>query len=200
MNARKSHTRRVSTDTQRQLWREANRDATEQHELELFGPRPLVESEPISKPICRPAKRPAVAKQPPAQRRIPCYDSDGNRLRACKLAAIEALLASKRVIVERNQRGKIVCATFRPLPRNSPAVGGKGKLRKNAHLGQHYSVAESVDDSGRPVWRFVDFLVPGHRGNRLEFELELQRIFRAVPLSCMASGTGSSSAGDNGAE
>lgn len=122
---------------------------------------------------------------------IPCFSSDGRRLRNYSLTAIERCLAldPPSVIVKRNKRtGKITSATFRPLPGKSHACGGKEPLRKTAHMGQHYSFPGQVDDAGHKVWKFADFLVPltvRESPEKDAVERYLQQIFRAVALSCL---------------
>lgn len=90
--------------------------------------------------------------------------------------------------MKRNRRtGRITSAQFRPLPQNSAALEGNETLRKTAHLGQHYSYRELVDEHGHRVWSYVNLLVPGDcRSNRQAIEAYLQKVFRAVQLSCLA--------------
>lgn len=121
---------------------------------------------------------------------IPSYCSSGRRLRDYSREAIERCLAlDKRiVVVTRNKRtGRITSAQFLPLALNSTALEGNESIRKTAHLGQHYSYAEQVDDHGHHAWRFAEFLFPRDLGMRdaAAFERVLQGIFRAVQLSCL---------------
>jgi hypothetical protein len=102
---------------------------------------------------------------------------------------VRCLALEKRiVVVTRNRRtGHITSAQFLPLALNSRALEGNESIRKTAHLGQHYSYAEQVDDHGHHAWRFSRLLFPrGLLGRDAQaFERVLQSIFRAVPLSCI---------------
>ena len=103
---------------------------------------------------------------------VPAYSSDGQRLRNYSLASVEQLLAQTpaRCAVKRSKTGRITSVQLFPLPANSPALGG-----------QRYSFPEQVSESGRKAWRHVPLLTPREE----EAELFLQKIFRAVPLSCL---------------
>lgn len=114
------------------------------------------------------------------------FASDGRRLRDYSLRAVELLLAISRVVVERNKRGEILCATFRPL-------SGANPLSKSAHMGQRYSYAQPLAD-GHYAWRHRELI--GERdiealfGELTEHELEsrelfIRAVFRAVPLSIL---------------
>ena len=110
-------------------------------------------------------------------------------MRNYSLAAVERMLRATppMISVKRNRRsGHITSVQFFPLPQDSAAVEGKEKLRKTAHMGQHYSFAQAVDDSGRRVWRFSPVLVP----RDADIESYIMSVFRAVPLSCIAEGRG----------
>lgn len=88
--------------------------------------------------------------------------------------------------VKRNRKtGRICSVQFFPLPRTA-ALEGNESLRKTAHMGQHYSFAQPVDESGRRVWRFASMLVPRDE----DTEAFLMSVFRAVPLSCISEGRG----------
>jgi hypothetical protein len=104
-------------------------------------------------------------------------------------AILRCLALEKRiVVVTRNKRtGHITSAQFLPLPLNSRALEGNESIRKTAHLGQHYSYAEQVDNAGHHAWRFAKFLFPRDLGLRdaAAFERVLQSIFRSVQLSCL---------------
>ena len=80
-------------------------------------------------------------------RTIPIYSADGTRLRNRALASIDQLLADGKVVVERNRRGRIVCATFRP------ARQAAGALRQKPHAAPAYSYPQALP-SGRKAWRF----------------------------------------------
>ena len=80
-------------------------------------------------------------------RTIPIYSADGTRLRNRTAASIEQLLADGKIVVERNRRGRIVCATFHPA--QSAAL----VIRKKPHAGQTYSYSQTLP-SGRKAWRF----------------------------------------------
>lgn len=124
---------------------------------------------------------------------MPAYTSDGERLRNYSYEAAENYVAAKRAIATYNKRtGRITAITFKPLPLDSAALSGKGALRKHAHMGQHYSEAQTVDCAGHKAWRFTPFLSPNdlhHLADENitaeELELHLQLVFRAVPLSCL---------------
>jgi hypothetical protein len=139
-------------------------------------------------------RRPCATGVPKRTREgIPAYTANGLRLRNYSLRAIEACLAMTppAVVVKRNKRtGLITSAQFMPLPRNSSAVDGKEPIKKHAHMGQRYSFHQPVDTNGHRAWRFSKFLTP------LDMQLDpgvtsedierwLQKIFRAVPLSCL---------------
>ena len=124
---------------------------------------------------------------------IPAYTANGLRLRNYSLSAIETCLCltPPSVVVKRNKRsGRITSAQFLPLPANSSAVAGKEPTLKTAHLGQRYSFAQRVDESGRTVWCFVKFLTPREMlldpdVSLADIERYMQLVFRAVPLSCL---------------
>ena len=115
---------------------------------------------------------------------IPAYSSSGRRLRNYSLEAVERFLSATppTCSVKRNRKtGRICSVQFFPLPQNSAALEGKEPLRKTAHMGQHYSFPQQVDESGRRVWRFAPVLVP----RDVDSEMFLMSVFRAVPLSCL---------------
>jgi hypothetical protein len=88
-------------------------------------------------------------------------------------------------VVRRNRRGVIVSAQLRESDGAKP-------VRNSAHLGQRYSYQEQVDDSGRRAWRFVKFLTPRDErdiDDPAAIERALQKIFRAVQLSCLSKRT-----------
>ncbi len=117
---------------------------------------------------------------------VPAYSSSGRRLRNYSLEAVERFLSAEppTCSVKRNRKtGRICSVQFFPLPQNSAALEGKEPLRKTAHMGQHYSFAQQVDESGRRVWRFSPVLVP----RDVDAETFLMSVFRAVPLSCMTA-------------
>ena len=125
-------------------------------------------------------------------RSVPAYSSDGKRIRTYSPEAAERYVAVKRAIATYNKRtGQITAITFKPLPPDSPALSGKAPLRKHAHMGQHYSHQQQVDDAGRKAWCFKPFLFPRDRFGieHLDLAEDVERfligIFRAVPLSCI---------------
>jgi hypothetical protein len=128
-----------------------------------------------------------------AKKGIPAYTANGLRLGNYSLGSLERYLAltPARVVVKRNKRtGRITSAQFLPLPENSSAVDGKGSVRTSASMGQRYSYAEHVDESGHSVWSFVKFLTPREMlldpdVSVADCERWLQLCFRAVPLSCL---------------
>ena len=129
---------------------------------------------------------------------VPSYSASGRRLRNYSLEAIGRCLAlvPPSCAVKRNRRtGRITSAQFLPLPGNSSALEGTGRLAKTAHMGQHYSYAETIDDGGRRAWRFQRFLVPSEMSISLDAKQEIEEylrgVFRAVPLSCIVRLNGS---------
>lgn len=104
-------------------------------------------------------------------------------MRNYSLSAIDALLAQTppRCSVKRSKTGRITSVQLFPLTSEGAAADEKRPLRKTAHLGQHYSYAEQVDESGRKAWRFRRDLTPRTE----EEETFLIEVFRAVPLSCL---------------
>jgi hypothetical protein len=103
-------------------------------------------------------------------------------MRNYSLEAVERLLALKRCSVTRNKKtGHIVAVQFFPLPSTSSALEGTERLRKTAHIGQHYSYPHQVDNSGKKVWQFSKVLTP----RDVNAEQFLQQVFRAVPISCL---------------
>jgi hypothetical protein len=124
---------------------------------------------------------------------VPCYSASGRRLRSYSLEAIGRCLALEppNVVVKRNKRtGRITSAQFVPQALNSAALGGTTEtLSKSAHLGQHYSYSETVDDRGHRAWRFAQFLMPRDMAidDPEALELDLQKVFRAVALSCLVT-------------
>lgn len=110
-------------------------------------------------------------------------------MRNYSLDAVERMLQADppMISVKRNRKtGRICSVQFFPLPESSSAVEGKEPLRKTAHMGQHYSFAQAVDESGRRVWRFSPLLVPRDE----DTETFIMSVFRAVPLSCITEGRG----------
>lgn len=120
---------------------------------------------------------------------MPAYSSDGERLRNYSYAAAEQYVAVKRAVAKHNKRtGRIVAITFKPLPPDSAALSGKSALVKHAHMGQHYSEEKTVDNAGHKAWQHKPMLFPrdlAYVDDPIEMELELQLVFRAVPLSCL---------------
>lgn len=112
--------------------------------------------------------------------KIPTFASDGRRLRAYSLEAIERLLSLSLVVVRRNRHGRIVCAHFRPQDGSNP-------LRATANMGQRYYFLEHVGD--RRVYAHTPLVPPQDVRDNCESPEELDRyvrnVFRAVPLSCM---------------
>jgi len=117
---------------------------------------------------------------------IPTYASDGRRLRRYTLEAIERLEQLDLVAVQRNRKGRIVCAHFRPQD-------GANPISNAAHTGTRYSFEESLP-SGCAAWthralerdpRALATLFGESADDSDQAELFVRAIFRAVPLSCM---------------
>jgi hypothetical protein len=115
--------------------------------------------------------------------KIPTFASDGRRLRAYSLQAIERLLSLSLVVVRHNRRGQIVCAHFRPQDGSNP-------LRATANMGQRYYYLEHVGD--RRVYAHTPLIsrqdleeLKDTASTPEELDRYVRNIFRAVPLSCM---------------
>ena len=106
-------------------------------------------------------------------KKIPTYSADGSRRRRYSLEAIERLLSLHLVVVQRNRKGAIAVAMFRPL-------SGANPIRPTAHTGTKYSFHERLDD-GHHAWTLHGLPQNEHE----DADLFVRAIFRAVPLSCM---------------
>ena len=128
------------------------------------------------------------ACQPIAARSVPAYAATGQRLRRYSPEAAERYTSLHLCIARRHKRtGRITSIQFRPLPQDCKAVDRGSSCRRNAYAGQRYSYRERLHDSLR-AWCFVPFLVGRLAGEeREDVELRLMEIFRAVPLSCLAT-------------
>lgn len=104
---------------------------------------------------------------------VPTYSSDGSRLRRYTLAAIERLEQLNLVAIQRNRKGKIVCAHFRNAE-------GANPIRTTAHVGSKYSYREKVGD-GLFAWSLKGLPASEHE----DADLFVRGIFRNVALSCM---------------
>jgi hypothetical protein len=116
---------------------------------------------------------------------VPAYLSNGRRVRNYSREAVDAMLAVERpsIVAKYNRRtGRVTSITFIPGNRNSRELE-KEPLRKSVHMGQAYSFRESVSDSGRKAWSHSNLLSP----RDADAEAHLISVFRAVPLSCMAT-------------
>jgi hypothetical protein len=116
---------------------------------------------------------------------VPAYLSNGRRVRNYSREAVDAMLAVERpsIVAKYNRRtGLVTSITFIPGNRNSRELE-KEPLRKSVHMGQAYSFRESVSDSGRKAWSHSNLLSP----RDADAEAHLISVFRAVPLSCMAT-------------
>lgn len=114
---------------------------------------------------------------------IPTYASDGRRLRRYTLAAIERLEKLDLVAVQRNRKGKIVCAHFRPQD-------GANPLSTSIPSGTRYSFEEALPN-GLSAWRHRSLVSDRQSLEALFDELPddinvaIAAIYCAVPLSCM---------------
>jgi hypothetical protein len=113
-------------------------------------------------------------------RSVPAYASNGRRLRDYSVEAVERCLALKLCIAKRHRKsGRIASIQFLP-PRSSGEP-----VPKTVHMGQRYSFCERLDDTAYRAWKFSRTLVPRDwAADPEEVERELQKIFRAVALSC----------------
>jgi hypothetical protein len=68
---------------------------------------------------------------------VPTYTADGRRFCSYSLEAIERLLRSNKIIVQRNRKDAIVVAYFRQ-------PDGVAPVRKSPHLGTSYSFYKRV--------------------------------------------------------
>ena len=140
-----------------------------------------------------PKKQTSPAAQK-AEKRIPMYAADGItrlhgvRFRDYSLAMIERLLAESRVVVRRNRKGRIVSAQYRPDPERGDAL----PLSASALAGTRYSFLEQIYEVR--VWSHRRLIprqdlesMAGKPLERVEAELFVQSIFRAVPLSCLTN-------------
>ena len=109
----------------------------------------------------------------PKTKTIPTYSADGQRRRGYSPEAIERLLSLHLVVVQRNRKGAIAVAMFRP-------TSGANPIQPTAHMGTKYSFLERLDD-GNHAWALHGLPASDHR----DADLFVRAIFRAVPLSCM---------------
>jgi hypothetical protein len=122
------------------------------------------------------------------ERKIPTFAADGRRLRAYSLAAIEHLLSLSKVVVRRDERGRITVAQFRGL-------GGMNPLRQTAHAGTRYSFLVRCGDhkawehkdllSSRDVELLFDLSKSSHEEELRSRDRAVRAVFLAVPLSCL---------------
>jgi hypothetical protein len=121
--------------------------------------------------------------------KIPTYASDGRRIRAYSLDAIEHLLSLSLIVVKRNRHGKILAAHFRPQDGSNP-------LRATASMGQRYSFHAPVGNDGMRAWTHkqliqrqdLEALLGLPLDNDKELDLYIRGIFRSVALSVMQRG------------
>lgn len=119
-------------------------------------------------------------------RLVPTYSPDGRRWRNTTRAVAEIWADNGIVVVTRNRKGEIVCVHFRE-------PDGANPLRHTAHMGQRYVRRRKTADGTLTYWEFAPILTASDHqalrdsfgGSKQELEAYLQRIFRAVPLSCM---------------
>jgi hypothetical protein len=117
---------------------------------------------------------------------IPTYSADGTRLRDYSSAAVERLCNRGAMVVERNKRGRIVAATFRPdkADRHSRS----NPVRASIPVGTYYSYEESIADKYY-VWQHRELVEARELrqlfGDGVEREAFLRTVFLAVPVSCL---------------
>lgn len=122
---------------------------------------------------------------------IPTYAHNRQRCRRYSLASIERLLREGKVIVDRNSRGEITAAMFRPRPEREV----KPRCRNTVSTGTYYSHLVTLDERGHQLWQHKDLLtlsemdvIMGERVDEIEDrDRFLAAIFRAVPLSCLTT-------------
>lgn len=115
--------------------------------------------------------------------RIPTYRASGEQRRDYSPEALEKLEAAGRVLIERDEQGRMIAAQFKPKPDPKPTV------RLSIPTGTYYSFEEFVG-SGYYAWAHKDLSRDAAElvgREAAEVDAFLQRIFRSVPLSCMAS-------------
>jgi len=119
--------------------------------------------------------------------KIPTYSSEGRRLRRYTLEAIERLEQLNLVAVQRNRRGRIVCAHFR-------GIDGANPIQNAPHSGTFYSSEETLP-SGRSAWKHrglvrdrgaLESLLGEAPEDLQEAEVLCAAIFQRVLVSCIA--------------
>ncbi len=138
--------------------------------------------------VLRFAKRWMRARKAAEPRLIRTYAASGRRLSDSSPERVERLLALGFVVVRRNRRGAITLMQFKRDAQSGP-------IHKHAHMGQHYSFEEPLP-SGYYAWKHRE-LVRDERDlqalfgekpdDREEADRFVRAIFRAVPLSCLAT-------------
>jgi hypothetical protein len=119
---------------------------------------------------------------------VPTYIADGRRCRDYTRAMCERLEKRGMMVLERNRRGKVVCATFRPEALDSSTR--RNPTRPTIPTGTYHSREELIENHW--VWQHRPRItlnelsqVMGERAECEDIETFLQTVARAVALSCI---------------
>jgi hypothetical protein len=119
---------------------------------------------------------------------VPTYIADGRRCRDYGLAACKRMEKLGMMVLERNRRGKIVCATFRPEEQDS--YTRRNPLRQTIPTGSYHSREELIGNHW--VWQFRPGItlnelsqVMGKRAECEDLDIFVRTVSRAVALSCI---------------